>query len=240
MLFCDEGVDETADKVARHVASGTIKAASIGFRPLKMSRIEDDEGNWTYGYKFDEIELYECSVVTVPAVREALVKGAGNLKEVMSPETIEEFLEHLKKNPAVAALVNKELFESVFREVTGNKTSIILPDEEKQANRINTIEGLVTSLGKDIASIKEHLEVSDTEKTEDPVSELVDEFQTEVGKLAETVTEKAKEIDADGNSILSDLVTRIKSVFGANQEPKRATEEQKQAALERFKALTEE
>lgn len=132
LTFTEEGVDELADRTARNVKAGVLKACSIGFYPKAVEKIMDDDNNWTYGYRFKEIELFECSVCAVPAVREALIRGAGSLKEIVEPETIEEFLEHLRANPALANMVDKGLYEETFREITGHKTTVIVPPVERQ------------------------------------------------------------------------------------------------------------
>lgn len=238
MVFCDEGVDEMADRVARHVETGTLRAASIGFRPLKMSRIEDDEGNWTYGYKFDEIELYECSVVTVPAVREALVKGAGDISEVMSPEVVEEFLEHLKSNPAVAQMVDKQLFESAYREATGNKSSVETLTMSLDATGFaaefkDALEPTILRMEK-AAGIEP--EVEDDPVVEDPV---IKEMETAVSDLVEKVSPQIEEIeDEERKGGIASIIDGLKSLFKSEPEaPKLASEEDKKALQQKIKEM---
>ena len=228
MVFCEDGVDENADKVARHVAAGTLRAASIGFRPLKMSRIEDDEGNWTYGYKFDEVELYECSVVTVPAVREALIKGAGNISEIISPEVVEEFLEHLKENKAVAELVNKELFEQAYRSATGNKQTVALETSVQ-------IEGLDEF--RDLVKRAEVARSEAEETTTSTIEQMTADLET---KINSTLEEFADDVDADDEkkSAMTSMIERIKSVFTPKEEkPKLASDEAKSAVGKKLKEL---
>jgi len=69
-----------AESVYRLCRQGFIAATSVGFRPVKWeytrepSRGSDD---WFPGIDFEEQELVELSVVTVPANPEALIEAPG-------------------------------------------------------------------------------------------------------------------------------------------------------------------
>lgn len=56
------------DEAWESVKSGLIRAVSIGFRPLEYSVIEE-----TGGYRFSSSEVYELSLVSVPAQAEATI-----------------------------------------------------------------------------------------------------------------------------------------------------------------------
>ena len=56
------------DEAWESVKAGLIRAVSIGFRPLEYSIIEE-----TGGYRFTESEVYELSLVSVPANSEATI-----------------------------------------------------------------------------------------------------------------------------------------------------------------------
>ncbi|MCW5697362.1 MAG: HK97 family phage prohead protease [Bauldia sp.] len=71
-----EGELEEADKAAALVRNGIMRACSIGFLPVEMELIRDDDDNWTGGIKWVESELLECSLVPIPAQPRALVKAA--------------------------------------------------------------------------------------------------------------------------------------------------------------------
>jgi HK97 family phage prohead protease len=65
-----------ADSVYRLARSGFIAATSVGFRPLKWDYTRDaarGADDWFPGIDFQEQELVELSVVTVPANPEALM-----------------------------------------------------------------------------------------------------------------------------------------------------------------------
>lgn len=165
LTFVEEGVDDVADRIAKHVKAGSLKACSIGFRGKKVERIRDDNDMWTGGYTFHEVELYECSVVTIPAVTNALVKGATEGADIVTPEVIEEFLEHLKAHPAVAKMVNRDLYHDVYREITGNK-SISVGALELSVEGLERLEDIVKRAEK--LSLKQASDEKD-EKSEDEI-----------------------------------------------------------------------
>ena len=72
--------DELGKQVARKVEKGFLSAVSVGFSPKKaMTRAELPEDHPAYtkeaGMYFQENELLEVSVVTIPANAEAIAKG---------------------------------------------------------------------------------------------------------------------------------------------------------------------
>jgi HK97 family phage prohead protease len=69
-----------AEAVYRLALQGFIAATSVGFRPLKWDYTEDEArgaDDWFPGIDFEEQELVELSVVTVPANPEALIEAPG-------------------------------------------------------------------------------------------------------------------------------------------------------------------
>ena len=240
MTFVGDGIDDMADKVARHVAGGSIKAASIGFRSKKTEKILDEEGNWiNYGFKFHEIELYECSVVTVPAVRQALVKANGGTNEFMSPEVIEEFLEHLKANPAIAQLVDKSVYEDALREAIGNKSfSIAKLITSEDALSIKTILSEHSKEMEDIASRIEKASGVEIKEEELP-DPLMKQLENELAAVVTKVEPEIETIEDDERkSVLSAFVSSIKSIFKTEpEEPVAASQEAKDALRARLEAL---
>lgn len=68
-----------AESVYRLARSGFIAATSVGFRPLKWSFTNDPArgaDDWFPGIDFEQQELVEFSIVTVPANPEALIDPA--------------------------------------------------------------------------------------------------------------------------------------------------------------------
>jgi HK97 family phage prohead protease len=73
-------VGQFADAVYRLARGGFIAATSVGFRPLAWEYTTDKSrgaDDWFPGIDFEEQELVELSVVTVPANPEALIEAPG-------------------------------------------------------------------------------------------------------------------------------------------------------------------
>ena len=69
-----------AESVLRLARGGFIAATSVGFRPLKWDYTNDQSrgaDDWFPGIDFEEQELVELSIVTVPANPEALIEAPG-------------------------------------------------------------------------------------------------------------------------------------------------------------------
>jgi HK97 family phage prohead protease len=91
-----------AESVYRLARSGFIAATSVGFRPLKWDYTRDPTrgaDDWFPGIDFQEQELVELSIVTVPANPEALMdapapgEGTATASDT-APETGEEVTAH--------------------------------------------------------------------------------------------------------------------------------------------------
>jgi HK97 family phage prohead protease len=55
------------------IKAGLVRAVSIGFRPLEYAFIDNG------GIRFDEVEVYELSAVTIPANSEALITSVKSI-----------------------------------------------------------------------------------------------------------------------------------------------------------------
>lgn len=64
---------DRVDTAWGEIASGLVRAVSIGFRPLKYAFL--DEG----GIEFQEIEIYELSTVSVPANPDAVISQVKSI-----------------------------------------------------------------------------------------------------------------------------------------------------------------
>lgn len=84
--FEPEGMNELADKVYKKLEFGTLKAVSVGFRPLgkgSFGKGEEAIGKSNETYYFAGQELLEVSVVNIPANPNALRRGVEEaLKEL--------------------------------------------------------------------------------------------------------------------------------------------------------------
>lgn len=69
-----------AEAVFRMAKEGWLGATSVGFRPIKWDYTNDETrgaDDWFPGIDFEEQELVELSIVTVPANPEALIEAPG-------------------------------------------------------------------------------------------------------------------------------------------------------------------
>lgn len=233
LTFTAEGTDDMADRTARNVKAGVLKACSIGFRPRMVEKILDPEGNWTYGYKFAESELFECSVVSIPAVREALIKGAGSLKEIIEPEVIEEFLEHLKANPAIAKMIDRSLYEDVYREATGNKTTSVLTTSiELDAKSLDRLESVAARMEKAAEAITKG---EQTDEVDEPVvDEIAKELELNVEGFLKDFAPKVDEIDEpERKGSLTKLMDGIRGLFKAEEPTPPAEPEQADPSVQK-------
>jgi HK97 family phage prohead protease len=79
--FPPEGTTELSDSVHNLVAAGFIRATSIGFDPTEWT-FDEKRG----GYNFKKIDLFEVSLVNVPANADALIaaeKAGVDIKPVL-------------------------------------------------------------------------------------------------------------------------------------------------------------
>lgn len=125
LKFLPEGGPvKEVDQAAWMVENGGLKAVSIGFMP-KEGAIEyvDEEKGWWGGLKFLETELYECSLVPIPAHPSALVKSAAG-DMTLAKEFIEEILETYAKDPRTGQLIERKVYEDEYFVLTGSKKSM--------------------------------------------------------------------------------------------------------------------
>jgi HK97 family phage prohead protease len=63
------------------ISFGVVRAVSIGFRPIKYAFTDD-------GIDFQEVEIYELSTVSIPALPEALIAQVKSLNGAPLPHEI--------------------------------------------------------------------------------------------------------------------------------------------------------
>ena len=79
-----------AESIYRLAQGGFLAATSVGFRPLKWEYTSDlarGADDWFPGIDFEQQELVEFSIVTVPANPEALIEQPDPVKGPPSPAT---------------------------------------------------------------------------------------------------------------------------------------------------------
>jgi HK97 family phage prohead protease len=107
-----------ADTVYRLAREGFIAATSVGFRPTKWDYTTDKErgaDDWFPGIDFEEQELVELSIVTVPANPEALIElpgpGEGTAVASDTPPVTGEEVTSLNEQQAIARACRRRAFQ---------------------------------------------------------------------------------------------------------------------------------
>ena len=102
--FEPEGMNELADKVYKKLEFGTLKAVSVGFRPLgkgEFGRGDEALGEKNETYYFKGQELLEVSVVNIPANPNALKRSAELAEEEREQHRKEALEEGAPAEPEV-------------------------------------------------------------------------------------------------------------------------------------------
>lgn len=85
--FEPEGMNELADKIWKKLEFGTLKAVSVGFRPLgkgMWGKGDEAPGEANETYYYAGQELLEVSVVNIPANPNALKRSADLVEEELA------------------------------------------------------------------------------------------------------------------------------------------------------------
>lgn len=207
-LAPEETTDE-ADQAAKLVAANMLRACSIGFMPKEWSPI-DPEHPWD-GYQFDEWELLECSICSVPANPGALVKSAGG-DEGIALQAIALVLDEWAKTPD-GLIVPREQYERAYKTLRNKDVSVheVRAVDEDDDVKIDVIEPDVEEIRR-VAhegaqkALAEYRSKSVTDRVVDKLKEMFDltpkaaPEETEVEKpaipSAEDVIREAEQADA--------------------------------------------
>lgn len=96
--FEEKDVNPLADKIYRKIKNGTLNAVSVGFVEHDGHRGVKDDGENPRHYYFDDVELMEISVVTIPSNPEALVRREFQQdKDFEYKEAFEELAKEFKE-----------------------------------------------------------------------------------------------------------------------------------------------
>ncbi|MGY2052951.1 HK97 family phage prohead protease [Methylobacterium sp. JK268] len=118
--------DEVADRLATHIAAGSIRACSIGFMPKTIQRrkLPEDADSYAWlGYLILEAELLECSPCSIPANPSALAKSAAK-GDVLAREIIEQVLDEWTVENGL--VVPRTVFERAHAAATRDRRSLLV------------------------------------------------------------------------------------------------------------------
>jgi hypothetical protein len=140
LTLLPEGGDANVDRLAFHMKHGAIRTCSIGFKPTRIRRREEDEDDSWPGYEIIEATLFECSPCMIPANPGAMAKSIqGNDEHKMARDVIEEILDTWAKHPETGLLVPRADFETAYKELTGNKVTVSLSHALLKQDEIEAI-----------------------------------------------------------------------------------------------------
>lgn len=123
LTLLPEGGDQNVDRLAFHMKHGSIRTCSIGFKPTRIRRREEDDDDSWPGYEIIEATLFECSPCMIPANPGAMAKSLdGDVEHKLAREIIEEICDTWIKHPETGLYVPYADFVAAYKELTGNKT----------------------------------------------------------------------------------------------------------------------
>jgi len=128
--YAPKDIHPFADTVYQLAKNGFLKATSVGFLPRKTAKLSDEErgmlGLGKYGVFYEETELLELSVVSVPANPAALQNSLkGMIKRgILSKDEVAEYLAHTDRAGDCDGLM-KELCRRSFVQDGGQMSNVI-------------------------------------------------------------------------------------------------------------------
>jgi HK97 family phage prohead protease len=93
---------ERVDTAWGELKFGLVRTVSIGFRPIKYAFTDD-------GVDFQEIEVFELSIVAIPALPEAVITSVKSMDGRPLPRRIVEMVKSADTRGAVALLSSRDL-----------------------------------------------------------------------------------------------------------------------------------
>ncbi len=209
MLLPEGGPVKEIDETAWMIEHGGVRACSIGFVPdwEQAEMILDEDGQPTWGLKFNACELVEASIVPVPASPESLVKSAdGNMR--LAAELIEDILDNWAKSPE-GLILRRADFEAAYRTTTEkiqeDRVEPSKPDDEFHSTLKQALKASGLHDGGEVDSTADEDEQSETvELAADDIAETADIAEEDDADVSDTITVK---IDAD-TSALDEKLTR--------------------------------
>ena len=179
-----EGTSERIDEIRRLMQAGILRAVSVGFKPKKF---KDREGS-DWGTVFEEQELIETSLVSVPANPNALAV-AKNLK--ISPETL-----------SMVFAGQGEKGRTVRRGLTGGHAK---PNGKHRGKPMSGLSQRIQELQTQIVAQKDaltaHLEKMDNDNVTNQDLEILGNLNADIARL-----EKVYESLIDSEKILKTTI----------------------------------
>lgn len=172
-----------ADETSILLESDTLRACSIGFMPKEIERRDvpdDGKGDYYYpGYMLHAVELFECSVCSVPANPMALAKAAAQ-GEKWAIEDIERILDGWSKQHGL--FLPRKAFEDAHRDAAAAKSTVVFSGK--------TFE---VKAGSDGAPVLEAVEPSEGER----IADAIEKDESVLSRIAKALGLKSRTDFAD-------------------------------------------
>lgn len=218
-----EGTAPHVDMAYGLMEQGILRAASIGLMPTKVERKLDDKGEPIWAYDILEWQLYECSIVSVPANPQALAKSIkdGN---TLARDFLDEVLDTYTKTAAGLIVPRAEL-EAAHKDATGGKTSVALTSKiELDAKSLDRLEAITERMEKAAGMAAGGVIELSAETDEPEVDPVVQELEFSVEGFLKDFEPKVDEIsEPERKSALTKLMDGLRGIFkAAEPEPEPA------------------
>lgn len=223
-----EGTAPHVDMAYGLMSQGILRGASIGFMPKKLERKLDDKGEPTWAYDILEWELYECSIVSVPANPAALARSIkeGNM---LARDFLEEVLDTYTKT-AAGLIVPKSELEAAHKDATGNKTSILATKIALDTDDLDRLEAIAERMEKAAGIVSQ--QATDEPEVDPVAKELSETFERSLIDILPKVDAINEPERKNGlKSLLESVRSGIGALFKAEPEP-----EKKEPVIEPAKA----
>jgi len=197
-LFIKAKITEDTDGVFSKLKNGVLRTFSIGYSVKDYETIEnvDSEGNYSYTNIIKMLELFEISLVSVPANPFALVKSFDSCFK--AEEEIETKEENVEETP-----VENET-ESETSEVEEESQENVQEEEKTEENENAEASEKVEDEEKE--EVEEEIKEESEEETKE-IEEKTEEIPNEEVETQETCEEEAEKVEdnekADENSEIS-------------------------------------
>lgn len=201
-LFIKAKITEDTDGVFSKLKNGVLRTFSIGYSVKDYETIEnvDSEGNYSYTNIIKMLELFEISLVSVPANPFALVKSFDSCFK--AEEEIETKEEEKEENIEEIPVENEG--ESETSEVEEESQENIQEEEKTEENENVEADEKVEDEEKE--EIEEEVKEESEEETKE-IEEKTEEIPNEEAETQETCEEEAEKVEdnekADENSEIS-------------------------------------
>ena len=220
-VFPAEGEMAMADEVAKGIQLGLLRGASIGFMPRQVEDRYEDNGDrkrWL-GWDIVESELFECSIVAVPANPRTLVRDLGG-DEAQARRVLEETLDIWHRS--YDTIFGRSAYEEALKRLGPNRTlsAPVAPPPEDMDEKIAAALASIMSMTEDelhkIADDKVKLEAALTERRADAGREAAAKAEPEVmGEKAppprkRTIVEIIRSLAASGGTIAERVKPLVK------------------------------